>query len=824
MNIKRYYINYFLLFFSIFFVTNSFFSISIANAEIANNLSSSIDKGLKKISRNKQTKYNIEIFLRQLPKGITPADYFNQHEKSLIVLAENHAYPTLIAINKLGVDLKKIDQKSKGELSNIIKRNASVDTVYGQGGEIAQLENILGLRQYTERELDRANYENSIFQINIGTSGGGGLSKGSAVWKERRESLSWEEQKKYLQWMGGLRTSYVHLRPDGVVGITGLEKNNNNRSMGLFDYTTGVTWQMEGKDLIINWYDNIKFSFKYDASNDRIYAKSSVKGWTGSISPSWGLSNKRNNNNIWVVSKVAKGESVALEQKKPSVEKKVVAIQKTSTMIKKEQLSGVWVVEAPSADGALSMLEFRPGGLLLPWKRLKERNINLPFLLFPKNDKPQYVFGTILTVPKSNGNYTEAPFSPAFNMIFNWPHKNDLGFDDWQLMDNNILRLSRRFYQAKINNGQLVLQPYAICPIRIKTAHECIEKKIIAKSDKRSLKSWTFRPLDNKQREEFNIYTTVEFLKYLPASKDKGTKFKLRTIAKLPNYVSLLKSNQHLAEKKIPDMLIISSVIPTWRGPGNATEYRTADDLRLAFQLGFGRWLRNVQYNGEPVCETYIKLLSKQSLDFIQKDSKKVLQDYCDSKSEVFKSTESGYKATTTVAKKPAFKSINVKKTPANNFAGCWNWSNGAYVIINADGTARTGPFVATWKTVDVASGHYTITWPPFVDTLAMSADGSALSGTNNFGFPVSAARKSAQTLDVVGRWLWSSGVTMDIRSDSSISGGAFRGTWSKAGNNWVFEWPLVDVVSLAADGHSLITKNQFGPATAKHDASCKGK
>ncbi len=105
-----------------------------------------------------------------------------------------------------------------------------------------------------------------------------------------------------------------------------------------------------------------------------------------------------------------------------------------------------------------------------------------------------------------------------------------------------------------------------------------------------------------------------------------------------------------------------------------------------------------------------------------------------------------------------------------------------------------------------------------------MSADGSALSGTNNFGFPVSAARKSGKAPGVVGGWLWSSGVTMDIRSDSSISGGVFRGTWSKAGNNWVFEWPLVDTVSLAADGLSLSTKNQFGLATAKRDASCKGK
>jgi len=155
---------------------------------------------------------------------------------------------------------------------------------------------------------------------------------------------------------------------------------------------------------------------------------------------------------------------------------------------------------------------------------------------------------------------------------------------------------------------------------------------------------------------------------------------------------------------------------------------------------------------------------------------------------------------------------------------GCWNWSNGSYIVIDADGTVRNGPFSAAWKANDVAGERYTITWPSFVDTLSLSADGSALSGTNNYGFPISATRKSGKVSEIEGAWLWNNGVTMTIRPDSSISGGAFRGTWSKAGNNWVFEWPLVDAVLLAADGHSLSTKNQFGTATAKRDASCKGK
>lgn len=161
--------------------------------------------------------------------------------------------------------------------------------------------------------------------------------------------------------------------------------------------------------------------------------------------------------------------------------------------------------------------------------------------------------------------------------------------------------------------------------------------------------------------------------------------------------------------------------------------------------------------------------------------------------------------------------------TAAPKLAGCWNWSNGGYIVVDTDGTARNGPFGASWKTVDAARGRYTITWPSFIDTLSLSADGSTLSGANNFGIPVSATRKSGKPPGIAGTWLWSSGVTMTIRPDSSVSGGAYRGQWRKAGNNWVFEWPLVDTVSLSKDGRSLSAKNQFGAITAKRDKSCKG-
>lgn len=166
---------------------------------------------------------------------------------------------------------------------------------------------------------------------------------------------------------------------------------------------------------------------------------------------------------------------------------------------------------------------------------------------------------------------------------------------------------------------------------------------------------------------------------------------------------------------------------------------------------------------------------------------------------------------------------VGAQQTADHSLAGCWKWSNGSYITIDNDGTAHNGPFGATWNTVDAHHGRYTIIWPSFVDTLTLSADGSALGGTNNFGIPVSAARKSGAATGVVGTWLWSSGVTVTIFPDATVSGGPFHGNWMKAGDKWIFEWPLIDKVVVDADGHHLSLKNQFGSATAKRDASCKG-
>jgi len=166
----------------------------------------------------------------------------------------------------------------------------------------------------------------------------------------------------------------------------------------------------------------------------------------------------------------------------------------------------------------------------------------------------------------------------------------------------------------------------------------------------------------------------------------------------------------------------------------------------------------------------------------------------------------------------------NSSESFVNTLSGCWNWSNGTYIVINADGTANNGPFIATWKVVDTNKGHYTMIWPSFIDTLTLSEDGTMLSGNNTFNLPVTATRKTGVATDLNGTWLWSSGITMEVRPDSTIRGGSLSGTWYKTENSWVIEWPLVDSVILSADGLNLSTKNQFGSVTAKRDVNCRKK
>jgi len=72
---------------------------------------------------------------------------------------------------------------------------------------------------------------------------------------------------------------------------------------------------------------------------------------------------------------------------------------------------------------------------------------------------------------------------------------------------------------------------------------------------------------------------------------------------------------------------------------------------------------------------------------------------------------------------------------------GVWSWWNGAAVQIVENGTMMAGPFVGQWSSISGDTRGYTFTWPPPIDALTLSPDGSRLQGGNQYGFPTSATR-----------------------------------------------------------------------------------
>jgi len=73
---------------------------------------------------------------------------------------------------------------------------------------------------------------------------------------------------------------------------------------------------------------------------------------------------------------------------------------------------------------------------------------------------------------------------------------------------------------------------------------------------------------------------------------------------------------------------------------------------------------------------------------------------------------------------------------------GTWSWWNGAVVIIADNGTITAGPFLGRWIAVPGEDRTFTFTWPPPIDALKLSSDGTRLEGGNQYGFPTAATRQ----------------------------------------------------------------------------------
>jgi hypothetical protein len=72
---------------------------------------------------------------------------------------------------------------------------------------------------------------------------------------------------------------------------------------------------------------------------------------------------------------------------------------------------------------------------------------------------------------------------------------------------------------------------------------------------------------------------------------------------------------------------------------------------------------------------------------------------------------------------------------------GTWQYSSGWVVVVSPNGTVSSGSFRGKWHLVDASRGIFALTWPSPVDSVALSADRSRVSGTNQYGVAISGER-----------------------------------------------------------------------------------
>ncbi len=798
------------------------------------------------VSRRNSTTKTLKIALISLPPNITPLMVYTEHPDQVFKLAEGHAYPVLLTLHELGLDLKKIDKQNNSRLSNIIKKNKAVDLVYAQGSDIAQLEIILATKKYTQNEIERARYSNSIFEITIESPGSPPsvkLYSGSSAWAILSQKLTAQQQKKYTQWMrvpGRNGRVHVHFRNDGVLGLA---TSDYQPIITKFNYDTGITWSMDGKNMYIHWNDGIKFKFKYDKTSWQRYIRSATAGWTVALEPLWSIKAK---NKQRVVSIVSKGEPYAEKSKIKAPLEKNLKLTKKLTAISKKQLLGVWqAVKPKERTKEIAYLNFYESGFLAPWYEFPDKKINSIESLFRNNGMPKFEFGNIVN-HWQNINNVQAVLDSNTHQSFSYtatdiPGSRGKGytkkiFDDWQLLENNLIRISRRFYQAKINGDKLTLTIYAVCQTNQKTTTDCFKNKIILKQNNNKNINWQFKRLNKTKLQKFNTYTTIELLKVLP--DPKSGLFKVKTKLQTPNYRALLQSSKQLALQKIPGYMIIDSLIPYTRNIEKGVPVRAVKHLQYALQQGFGRWLLEIKFVDKPICFNYIRMLKRTRLK-LQEKAREVLKKYCSNPDlKKFKSTNAtkSSKNTATAAIKPNTKTVPIKvnktKKPVtitkvipdiDALSGCWKWSNGPTIIITKDGQVKNGVIPAKWKTIDSKNNRYSITWPSITDTVTLSVDGSSYSGLNIFGMPVSGKRISGKLNSIQGKWL-SNNIELTLAPNKTATAGPLKGIWKKLGNGYVIEWPIIDNITVAKNKNTLTGKNQFGSFSAKRDIHCDTK
>lgn len=77
----------------------------------------------------------------------------------------------------------------------------------------------------------------------------------------------------------------------------------------------------------------------------------------------------------------------------------------------------------------------------------------------------------------------------------------------------------------------------------------------------------------------------------------------------------------------------------------------------------------------------------------------------------------------------------------STGLVGTWIWPNGVPVTVSPNGTFSAATFTGTWRVSDASRGIYTLTWPGPMDSVTLSADGTQVSGQNQYGVAISGTK-----------------------------------------------------------------------------------
>lgn len=154
-------------------------------------------------------------------------------------------------------------------------------------------------------------------------------------------------------------------------------------------------------------------------------------------------------------------------------------------------------------------------------------------------------------------------------------------------------------------------------------------------------------------------------------------------------------------------------------------------------------------------------------------------------------------------------------------FVGCWDWSNGVHVKVFADGRVDIGIFKAKWEQ-GASPNQFTVKWPSIYDYMNAQPGGKTYTGESSLKRPLSMTREQSTGDGPVGIWKRPDGIRLELKADGTVDAGVFQGFWKQKGKDkLILEWPVVDAVTIAADGNSLATKTQFEANTAVRSKQC---